>query len=304
MGENLGFLLFQTVLGALGLLFISRTATTGLLAYALAAAVFGGLSMREFRRTLHTLPDEGAAPIGRLIYTYGVPLGILTTCQWFQMSAERYVLGIQLDFETVGRYVAAYQVCGFPFMMMNTVLTTLAQPIAFQRARDVSDPGQLWAADRLLLAGLGLFIAVGIAIVGGYAFYGPLLLRLLASKDYVLPAGTLTLLAAARMLMFGSLVQHMFFKVHQQTRFLLLYSVIGGAVAIAASWLLVSAYGVGDAAIFGAALGVLITGVIYNLLLAFAPGGVWPLLRRIRAHAAPLPAPATVSSANVPEVGP
>ena len=133
MLENIGFFALQMALGALALVVFGRTATVALLAYAAAAAVFGGMGLRSFRRELRTLPDKAPAPFSRLVYTYGVPLGVLTTCQWLQMFADRYALGYQVDLETVGRYVAAYQVCGVPFMAMNAVLTTLVQPIAFQR---------------------------------------------------------------------------------------------------------------------------------------------------------------------------
>jgi O-antigen/teichoic acid export membrane protein len=275
------------ILSAAGLLLISRTATTGLLAYATAAAVFGSFSRRKLRANLEKLPEGAPAPFASLVYTYGLSLGILTTCQWLQMFAERYVLGIQLDLITVGRYVAAYQVCGFPFMMMNTVLTALVLPVAFQRARDISNPAQLWSADRLLLAGVGVYLAAGVAIVAGYAAFGPFLLRLLTSKAYVLSAGTLTLIAAARLLIFCSLTLHMFFKVHQQTRFLLLYSVIGGVIAVGIAWFLISAHhATEDAAITAASLAVLITAVIYNLMLMFAPGGLWQLLCGVRSSLA------------------
>jgi O-antigen/teichoic acid export membrane protein len=287
MAENLGFLVLQILLSAAGLLLISRTATTGLLAYATAAAVFGSFSRRKLRANLEKLPEGAPAPFASLVYTYGLSLGILTTCQWLQMFAERYVLGIQLDLITVGRYVAAYQVCGFPFMMMNTVLTALVLPVAFQRARDISNPAQLWSADRLLLAGVGVYLAAGVAIVAGYAAFGPFLLRLLTSKAYVLSAGTLTLIAAARLLIFCSLTLHMFFKVHQQTRFLLLYSVIGGVIAVGIAWFLISAHhATEDAAITAASLAVLITAVIYNLMLMFAPGGLWQLLCGVRSSLA------------------
>jgi len=293
MFENLGFFALQTTLGAAALYFIRPSATTALLSYALAAGVFGSVALRGIRRDLRTLPAGKPAPFAGLVYAYGVPLGLLTTFQWLQSFGERYVLCSQLDYATVGRYVAAYQVCGFPFMAMNAVLTALVQPVAFQRASDISDPRQVWSADRLLLAGIGLYVAAGVLIVAGYAFFGPLLMQVLASDEYVLPASSFTILAAARMLMFASLLQHVFFKVHQQTRFLLFYSVIGGVILLPAAWLLVSAYGM-----MGAAVAVLTTAVIYTLLLAFAPGGIWCLLRGVRTRAAAVPSVSTPGAAT------
>jgi len=291
MLENLGFFALQTTLGAAALYFIRPSATTALLSYALAAAAFGSVALRGIRRDMTTLPAGKPAPFANLVYAYGVPLGLLTTFQWLQSSGERYVLSSQLDYATVGRYVAAYQVCGFPFMAMNAVLTALVQPVAFQRASDISDARQLWSADRLLLGGMALYLIAGALIVVGYAFCGPLLMTLLASKAYAIPAGTLTMLAAARMLMFASLLQHVFFKVHQQTRFLLFYSVIAGGMVLPAAWLLVGAYGM-----MGAAVAVLTTAVIYTLLLGFAPGGIWWLLRGVRTRAAAVPSASTAGA--------
>ncbi len=286
MLENTGFFVVQTSLGALALWFIQPSATMGLLAYALAAGVFGAIGVRSFRQQLASAPDTAPAPFARLVYTYGLPLGILTSCQWLQMNGERYVLGTCLDYASVGVYVVAYQICGVPFNAMNAVLTTLVQPVAFQRAKDINDPRQVWSADRVLLAGIGLYVAAGVLIVAAYALWGPLLLRLAAAQTYVLPASTLTVLAAARMLMFASLLQHMIFKVHQQTRHLLWYSILGGLFVIGTTWLLVERFGRGGtgSAIFGAALAVLSTAIGYNFLLAFAPGGIWPLLREVRAR--------------------
>jgi O-antigen/teichoic acid export membrane protein len=297
MIENIGFYACQTAIGAVALLIFRPSATVALLAFAVVAAVFSGIGVRSFHRELRMLPDQAPAPFSQLVFAYGVPLGILTTCQWLQASAERYALSGQFDYALVGRYVAAYQVCGFPFLAMNAVLTTLVQPIVFQRAQDISDAGQLWSAHRLLLGGMGLYLGLGALFIAAYAACGPLLLRLLASEAYAIPVGILTVLAAGRMLMFSGLLQHMFFKVHQQTRFLLLYSIIGGGVAVSAAWLLVRTYG-----ILGAALAVLITALVYNGLLTFAPGGTWSLVRGVRRSLAPTPVRHSLLIGDWPEV--
>ena len=106
------------------------------------------------------------------------------------------------------------------------------------------------------------------------------------------------MLAAARLLMFSGLLQHMIFKVHQQTRYLLLYSVIGGLIAVGTAFPLVKVYGVA-----GAALAVLITGLIYNVLLVIAPGGIWPLLRRVRTELPRTRNDTPVPAISMPEGG-
>ena len=97
----------------------------------------------------------------------------------------------------------------------------------------------------------------------------------------------------------GSMFLDFFGILHlQRTRYLLLYSVIGGVIAVTAAFLLVRAYGV-----LGAAMGVLLTGLIYNLLLAFAPGGIWPLLRDVRTQLRPAHSGSRVSAISLPEGG-
>jgi hypothetical protein len=46
----------------------------------------------------------------------------------------------------------------------------------------------------------------------------------------------------------------------------------------------------------GAAVAVLTTAVIYTLLLGFAPGGIWWLLRGVRTRAAAVPSASTAGA--------
>ena len=274
--QNVGFFLTQCGLVALAMLVFTPAASTALLAYALAAAVFGVIGIRSLSRNLRDLPPGAPANLGIMVWQFGLPLGALLTCQWVQTFAERYVLGIQLDLETVGRYVAAYQVCGIPFMLTYAILNTLVVPIAYQRAKSLDDPEQLRAADRILLAGIAMYIAIGPIALIGYYFCGEWLMRLLTSAGYIVEVKMMLLIAAARYVAFLGLLWHTIFKVHQRMRALLLFSIIGAAVAVPTSWVAVEWYGM-----TGAAIGILATGLIYNILMIVAPGGCLTLLRPV-----------------------
>ncbi len=280
--HNVGFFATQTVLTALAVYLISPRATTALFAYAAAATIFGAIGLRGLLRDLRRRPPGESADLRRMFLTFGAPLGLLLVCQWLQSFSERYVLTIQLDLDAVGLYVAAYQVCGIPFMLLHAVLSVLVLPVAYQRAKDISDASQVYAGDRILLLGVGCYIVVGALMVVAYWFCGQHLLRLLTTADYVLPATTLACVAAARYLICLGMLLQMFFKVHQRMAALLIFGIIGGLMVIPASWFAVKLYGV-----LGAALGVLVTGIIYNALAIFAPGGCLSLIRAVRAARMP-----------------
>lgn len=276
--HNVGFFATQTIFTALAVYLISPRATTALLAYAAAAAIFGAIGLRGLLRDLRRRPTGEPADLRRMFMTFGAPLGLLLVCQWLQNFSERYVLTIQLDLDAVGLYVAAYQVCGIPFTLLHAVLSVLVLPIAYQRAKDISDASQVYAGDRVLLLGVGCYIVVGALMVVAYWFCGQHLLRLLTTADYIMPATTLVCVAAARYLICLGMLLQMFFKVHQRMAALLGFGIIGGLIVIPASWFAVKLYGV-----LGAALGVLISGAIYNALVIFAPGGCLYLIRTVRA---------------------
>lgn len=276
--QNVGFFAVQTILAALAVYFISPTAMAALFAYAGAAAIFGAIGLRGLLRDLRRQAPGEHADLSRMMMTFGAPLGILLVCQWLQNFAERYVLTIQLDLDAVGLYVAAYQVCGIPFTLLHAVLSVLVLPIAYQRAKDTTDAAQVYAGDRVLLAGVGCYVVVGALMIMAYWLGGQYLLRLLTAADYVLPAATLVCVAAARYLICLGMLLQMFFKVHQRMAALLIFGIIGGLMVIPASWFAVKLYGV-----LGAALGVLISGAIYNALVILAPGGCLSLIRTVRA---------------------
>ncbi len=272
---NLSFLTLQLALVALVLWSGPATATSALLAYAAAAALFGALVTAPLARRLLRRPGSAARSlVPSLVLGFGVPYAALLIFQWVQAFSDRILVKGLLDPASLGLYVAAYQVCGVPFVLLLRVAHELLTPIAYARSRDLGDSSQLWSADRLLLAGLGAQLVLGVGMLGGYALFGSRLLVLLTSEAYALPASTLTLLAAARFAQSFSMGLQPIFAVHQRMGRLLGFRAAGAIVTPAICWLTIPAFGVA-----GAALGTLLAYLAYLVVLGFGPAGcVWLVL--------------------------
>ncbi len=275
--QNLGFLAANTALAAILLLTWSGSAATALMAYALAGGVFAWIGAKPVVAEILSQPRGGASHLMRQVAVFGAPYGALLVCQWIQSFAERYVVAIQLDLDTVGWYVAAYQVCGIPYMLLTAIINGLGVPIAYQRAGVTGDPEQLWAADEVLLAGLGVYLLLGAAAIPVYALWGDSLMGLLTSKEFTAGGSVILCLVLARYAQcFGQLLQS-FFAVHQRMGASLGFRMIGGLLVIPISWFAVKWYGVA-----GAAWGVLISGTIYTAIVCLCPGGCLDMLRGVR----------------------
>ncbi len=275
MVQNLGFVLAQTLFVGIALWTWQGSVAAGLAAYAGAAALFvvtGTLPL--MRGVLARSSSTAQHELGRLVIGFGIPYGALLICQWVQTFSERYVLGIRMDLDSVGAYVAAYQVCGVPFMLFSSVLNWFGVPIAYERARDVNDPRQLWAADKVLLLCVFGYLALGLAMLPLYALWGARITELLTSSKYVLPTAILLSLAAARYIQCLGVLLQAFFAVHQRMGKSLLFRFLGGLLVVPISWFAVGRYG-----LHGAAVGVLVSGAIYTLMVCASPGGCWQLIR-------------------------
>jgi O-antigen/teichoic acid export membrane protein len=275
MTQNLGFVLAQTGLVGLALWWWQGTVFAALAAYSTAAAVFAiGGTLPIMRQMLARPSAIVEHRLGQMVVGFGIPYGLLLVCQWVQTFAERYILGVRMDFDSVGAYVAAYQVCGVPFMLFSSILNWLGVPIAYERARDVDDPRQLWSADKVLLACVGVYLTLGLAMLPLYAMFGGRITELLTSSEYVLPGGIILALAGARFIQCLGVLLQAFFAVHQRMGKSLLFRFLGGLLVVPISWFAVGWYG-----LEGAAVGVLISGVIYTILVCASPGGCLHLVR-------------------------
>jgi len=290
--QNLGFLATQAVLVAGTMYLGGASAANALLAYALAAAAFGAITVISMIRDVASQPAGLQSEIMRMTLIFGAPFGALLVCQWVQNFAERFILGYHLDFESVGLYVAAYQVCGIPYMLLHAVLRALVLPVAYQRAVNIADARQLWSADKMLLAATGIYATLGALALLVYLAAGPQLLQLLTSTKFALPTGTLLCIALARYMQCLGLLLQTFFAVHQKMGASLWFRAIAGLLVLPICW-----FGVKWYAISGAVGGVLITSIIYTAIVCGGPSGIIVLVRDARRGmraATPAPGPAAV----------
>jgi len=265
---NIAFLTSQIALMAAAVTFGTATAASALLAYGLASLLFGALVAAPTARKLLRHPSGAQSRVPRLVVSFGIPFAAFQLLQWVQSFSDRYMVKGILDPASVGLYVAAFQVCGVPFILGQRIAHELLVPIAYQRSRDAGDPAQLWSADRVILAGLGAQFAIGLGMLGFYLLFGSKLLVLLTSDSYVLPTSTITILAAARFVQAISLGVQPIFAVHQQMRGLLGFRTAGAILTPAICWFTIPVWGLS-----GAAAGGLLAFLVYFLLLAFGPGG-------------------------------
>jgi O-antigen/teichoic acid export membrane protein len=274
---NLGYFGLQLSVISLAVTLGPATPSTALLAYAAAAAIFCIPVTGPLIRDVLRAPPGNPSRLPRLIVSFGLPLGALLVFQLVQNMADRYIVKAILDPESVGLYVAAYQVCGIPYILILRVFHDLLTPIAYQRGRDVDDPAQIWSADRLILVGLAAQLLVGFAMLGFYAAFGGRLLVSLTNEQFALPTTTIVILAAARFAQSIAQATQPIFAVHHRLGSMLWFRLFGAVATLVICWYATRAHG-----LVGAAAGTCAALSAYTLALVFAPRGCWWLVRDVR----------------------
>lgn len=288
--SNLGYAVTKVCLISAAVSWGEAITSTALFAYAASAAIFAlfvtGPRVLEILRR----PRGASGRFWSVVRSFGVPLAFLLVFQWIQSFSDRYLVSLLLDAESVGLYVAAFQVCGIPYTLALRISHNLLTPIAYQRGRDLGDPAQLWSADRMLLAGLAVQLVFGMALLCVYALIGPQLLVLLTNEGYSLSVGMLLLLAAGRLVQ--SLAQGLqpIFAVHHRLGSMLWFRLAGAGLTLGICWTAIRAYG-----ITGAAAGSLVALSLYLAGLVFGPGGCFWFVAEARRETRSAAARARVS---------
>ncbi len=277
--QSSGHLLFHAFLLWLLLSHFGADTATALTAQALAGFTFAAIAVVPFVRMILAAPPSTSSGIGETVRQFGAPYTLLLAFQWIQISVDRFVIDQLLDKASVGLYVASYQICGVPFMLLVNIATWLVVPIAYQRARSVEDPAQLWSADKVLIGAFAGYAIIGFFAVIALVLAGPPLIVWLTSPDYEVPRSTVLALALGRYIQCFAFVLQPVFAVHKKMTSSLAFCAIGSALAIPICWL-----GVQWGGLFGAALAMVISGCLYLTLLIGGPnGGLWIVLGNRRA---------------------
>lgn len=285
--HNLAFLVAHVLTVSAALAWYRASAGTALFTYAITAGIFALWSVVPMIRRILSQPKCGPSDINRMVLKFGLPYAGLLLCQWLQNFADRFVILEILDTDAVGRYDAAYKVAGIPYMLMHAILTALVVPVAYQRAKQVDDPHQLWWADRILIAAVIVYMVIGAIPLPIYLFFGPQLMLLLTQDNYIVPAGVIGLLALTRYLQCLGFILQAMFAVHHNMGVSLWLRAAGGFVLVPICWYSTRWWG-----LQGAAIGVFTGGLLYIALVLFGPGGcvrmVMDARRKIRGAAAAL----------------
>lgn len=255
-------------------------AATALFGYAFASFLFALIVAGPMIREIVALPVGNPSHLGGLAVSFGIPFAVLLILQWIQGFADRYLLKALLDAETVGLYVAAYQVCGLPYALMLRIGHNLLVPIAYQRAGDLDDATRLWSADKLLLVGLGLQAFVGAAMLLFYWTFGRWLIVALTNETFLVPTATVVALAAGRYVQALAQATQAIFAVHRRMTNMLWIRVFGAAATLGICVPMIEQRGA-----FGAALGSWMALSLYLAALWFGPSGCWRMVRAARQSA-------------------
>lgn len=279
--RNLGFWVLQVAAVSAAMMFLPRTATNALLAFAAASAVFGLPGMLLLWKEARRLPPGSPTRLPGLVISFGIPAAVLLVFQWVQGFSDRYLMNAMLDIATVGQYVACYQVCGIPYQFLLRLFHSLLTPVAYQRASNLDDPRQLWAADRVLLAGIAAQVAIGGGMLLLYAAFGSELIALLTSEAFVFPTSIVVLLAAGRFVQaFGQSLQPIF-AVHHRLQRMIWFRGAGAVLTVVICWWAIERYGV-----IGAAAGTLVAQALYAVALILGPGGCAWMVNGVRKRSA------------------
>lgn len=270
-----GHLILQVTLLWTFLTVFEPDATAALSAQGTAALVFSIVAVAPFLRMILSGQPRAQSGLMETVRRFGAPYSVLLICQWLQLSVDRFVIDQMLDKASVGLYVTAYQITGVPFMLLVNIGSWFLLPIAYQRARDIDDPAQLWAADKIFVGGIAAYVVIGLVAVAGLSLGGPALIVALSSAEYELPTATVIALSIGRYIQCLAFLIQPIFAVHQRMTSSLVFRVIGAALAVPICWL-----GVKWGGVHGAAVATIISSLLYAMLLIAGPGGcLWLVLR-------------------------
>jgi O-antigen/teichoic acid export membrane protein len=132
----------------------------------------------------------------------------------------------------------------------------------------------------LLLAGIAVQVAAGLAMLVVYAVFGRRLLVILTNEGFDLSTPTIVALAVGRFLQSISQSLQPIFSVHQSLGRVLAFRAGGAVLTVVLCSFAIRTWGVHGAAVGGAlAIG------LYGVSLVVGPGGVWWLVTRVRRDA-------------------
>ena len=246
-----------------------------LLGLLLGQIIFALLGTQVLFAKLHdTLKSHALPKIGKQhfkeLFNFAWPVSIATAFAWLQGQGYRYLMDSQLGLYQLGLFVAGYAISAGIISAFESVLTTYFQPRLYREVTLANPHKQAQAWQRYATAVIPpLILTVSLVII-----LAPELTRILLGKDFQ-SAGIFliwgALAEAARVLMgVYSLIAH----VHMRTRGLIMPNIVGAALSITLSALLIPIMGA-----TGAGIGLMVSGffvvvAMHIFLVKWVGGGV------------------------------
>lgn len=213
-------------------------------------------------KKFHVLPAIGKQHVKEL-FKFAWPVSIAAGLAWVQGQGYRYLMDSQLGLSQLGLFVAGYGISAGIIAAFESVLTTYFQPRLYRDVTSANPDQQAQAWHRYAAAVMpSLILTVALIMI-----LAPELARILLGKNFQSAAIFIiwgALAEAARVLMgVYSLIAH----VHMRTRWLIMPNVIGAALSITLSALLIPLIGAEGAGVGLAVSGFFVVVVMHIFLI-------------------------------------
>lgn len=262
----------QQVLAIGLLLLITGDPLIALLGYCVASFIFFFINQYYFRQTFPKVKsaaiDNEKKTLGRYshgILSYSWPFFLFGLMTWFQTASDRWALEVLCSTETVAQYSVLSQLGLQSLVLLFGSFSYFLFPILVNRAGNLQKNGQFDSANQLNNWYLGFNVVFCGAFFLLFWWFGPYIIRLLSSEQYVVVADLLPFMAiAGGLFVFGQNYSNRF-ALSMQTQLLMYPKVASAIVGIILNIVLVSYSG-----LTGLVTAVIVTQTVYVALVVVA----------------------------------
>lgn len=204
--------------------------------------------------------------IYRQVWRFGGPLVVTSAFTWLYTYSDRWALELTTSTAAVGLYAALTQLSFAPITLLSNSALQFAQPIAFSRAGDGTDPTRLIRAhrfiDRYSVALSGVFLLLVIALWS----FGDSIMRLFTPPAFWDGAHLLPWLGVAAWVNGIATMQTVVAFVHNRSADFMVISGVTGLLGVALNFLLASRFGL--AGVVGAVLVAAMLRLVWSVWVA------------------------------------
>lgn len=254
------------------LLMITDDPLIALMGYSIASFIFFFINQYYYRKTfLQTNPahkktvEKMSGHYSRDILQYSWPFFLFGAMTWFQTASDRWALEVLRSTESVAQYSVLNQIGFQSIVLLFGSFSYFLFPILLNRAGNLQSSAQFDAANHLNNWYLGFNIAFCGVFFLLFWWFGPAVIRLLSSEQYVPVAKLLPFMViAGGLFVFGQNYSNRF-ALSMQTGLLVYPKIVTAVIGVLLNILFVNYFG-----LQGLVTAVIITQVVYVALLIVA----------------------------------